>query len=153
RDEIRMGAIVAGERLVESAIAARLGVSRTPVREAIVQLVRDGMLVERDRRYELAMPSRQEVEGWRTLRLLLEPIFLRRICQEAGLADIAKLERAFEQEQKAILTGDVGKILLANWRFRDTLWSLCGSEILTRPLRLFDDLFHVVRVEAARRST
>jgi DNA-binding GntR family transcriptional regulator len=152
RDEIRAGILTPGERIVESTIAERLGVSRTPVREAIVQLVRDGLLVEVNRRYMLPRPSLQQARDWTTLRLSLEAVILRRICDEVTAAQIAKLEKAFEQEKKAIAGGDLQKILLANWKFRDTLWSLCNSEILTKPLRLFDDMFQSLRVETARNS-
>ena len=152
RDEIRVGVLTAGERLVESAIAERLGVSRTPVREAIVQLVRDGLLVEVNRRYMLPRLTYQQAQDWTTLRLSVEAIIVRRICEEATPTEIAKLEKVFEQERKAIAGGDLQKILLANWKFRDTLWWLCKSEILTKPLRLFDDLFQLLRVETAKNS-
>ncbi len=150
RDEIRSGALTPGERLVEASVADRLEVSRTPVREALFQLARDGFLVRVGRGYVLPIRTPAEIMDWLDLRRMLEPIIVRRACAEATPAQLAALNAAFQQEQAACRAGDPKKLLLANWKFRDVLWSMCGSTILTRPVRLFDDIFQAGRAEVLR---
>ena len=147
RDEIRSGVLVAGQRLVETAVAERLDVSRTPVREALFQLARDGLLTQRGRGYVLTTHTDDEIMDWLELRRLLEPSIVRRACSDATAAQIASLAAAFQQEQVAYRANNAAKLLLANWKFRDLLWSMCRSAILTRPVRLFDDMFQAGRAE------
>jgi DNA-binding GntR family transcriptional regulator len=151
RDEIRSGALAAGHRLVEAAVAERLDVSRTPVREALFQLARDGLLARRGRGYVLPVRTTAEIVDWLELRRMLEPVIVRRACTGASAAQIAALAAAFQQEQAAFRANDSAKLLLANWKFRDTLWSMCASAILTRPVRLFDDMFQAGRAEVLNR--
>jgi DNA-binding GntR family transcriptional regulator len=147
RDEIRSGVLTPGQRLVEAAVASRLEVSRTPVREALLQLARDGLLVRNKRGYELPRHSASDIVDWLELRRLLEPIIVQRACAEASEAEIAALADAFDEEQAAYRANDSTQLLLANWKFRDTLWSMCRSAILTKPVRLFDDMFQAGRAE------
>jgi len=147
RDEIRSGALRPDDRIIEAAVAERLEVSRTPVREALFQLARDGFLAHVGRGYVLPARTPAEIMDWLELRRMLEPIIVRRACSEATTAQLAALTSAFQQEQAAYRANDLRKLLLANWKFRDTLWSMCNSTILTRPIRLFDDIFQAGRTE------
>jgi DNA-binding GntR family transcriptional regulator len=150
RDEIRTGAIAAGERLVETAVAERLNVSRTPVREALFQLARDGFLLHSGRGYVLPVRTQAEIMDWLQLRRMLEPIIVRRACAEATPTQVAALSTALQQERAACRANNLQKLLHASWKFRDILWSMCNSEVLTRPVRLFDDIFQAASVETLR---
>ena len=63
REELRSGVLAPGQRLVEVTLAARLGVSRTPVREALFQLARDAIKlgVESDRGYMLPQQTPEAI--------------------------------------------------------------------------------------------
>ncbi len=93
RAAILAGHFAPGERLREEQLANALGVSRGPVREALVQLERQGLVViNRNRGAVVAQLSREDLEELYTLRLPLEELAVRRATQLATDADIAKLE-------------------------------------------------------------
>lgn len=78
-DAILSGVFRPGERLVEATIADQLGVSRAPVREALVALEQEGIVTSLPRRgYFVINFSRQDIEEIYSLRLLLEEEALRR---------------------------------------------------------------------------
>ena len=92
RRDIVTGALGEGERLTEARLAARLGLSRTPVRAAIGRLVHEGF-VERGSGYStrVARFPEDELEQIFALRLQLEGYAARRAAQFAGEGQIASL--------------------------------------------------------------
>src|SRR5687767_8917046 len=90
RDMILDGGLPAGERVNEVHLAARLGVSRTPVREALSRLVSEGAVTIVPRLGFFICPlTAEEVEDIYPMRALLDPAALRL----AGIPPRAKLER------------------------------------------------------------
>ena len=79
REYLRAGRVPIGQPLAEAALAAQLGVSRTPVREALARLAADGLLVSDGRSFTVPMLSDSDVEDIYALRFLLEPEALREI--------------------------------------------------------------------------
>jgi len=93
RKAVISGAFAPGDRLPEAATAAQLGVSRVPVREAMLQLEREGLLLF-DRRgsafvRELAMEDFEEIFS---LRLSLEPLGAGLACERLTELDVELLE-------------------------------------------------------------
>ena len=91
RAELRAGRFARGERLREEDIARQLGVSRTPVREALVQLYRDGLLSEAGRGFMLADLTTRDIAEILELRLLLEPAAARHAAEHAPEAEVLRL--------------------------------------------------------------
>ncbi|MCU1615675.1 MAG: Transcriptional regulator, GntR family [Frankiales bacterium] len=90
------GQFAPGDQITESDMAARLGVSRTPVREAIAQLVTQGMLVKEDNRSaRVHRPSLDELTEIYELRMLLECHVARLAAANASTDRIREL-RALE---------------------------------------------------------
>ncbi len=81
RDHLLSGGFVGGEPMQEEALAARFGVSRTPVREALARLASEGLLESSGRSYLLPALSRQDIDDIYELRLLLEPEAIRQVTQ------------------------------------------------------------------------
>lgn len=78
------GELNAGEALVESDIAQRFNVSRTPIREAISQLVARGILVkENGRSAKVQRPSLDDLQEIYTMRILLETYVAIRAAEQA----------------------------------------------------------------------
>jgi DNA-binding GntR family transcriptional regulator len=93
RDAILQGGFKPGEPLREEQLAASLDVSRGPVREALVQLEREGLvIVRRHRGATVARLSRDDAEEVYSLRLALERLAVQRAVQTATESDFAALE-------------------------------------------------------------
>ena len=72
RRRIMMGEFGVHSRLVEERLAARLGVSRTPVREALVRLASEGLVIRHDGGYYVALPDLSQLRDLYELRITLE---------------------------------------------------------------------------------
>lgn len=146
RREMRVGALDQGARLVEQDLARRLGVSRTPVREALFQLARDGLLVEHTRGYRLPELALPEVLEILEIRLLLEPVAARRVSEVATEAEIALLGKSLEVERAVVTAADASAFVAANMAFRDALLGPCPNRHLTECVSLYDDRVQALRV-------
>jgi DNA-binding GntR family transcriptional regulator len=93
RDAIVSHELEPGRKLTEDELAAQLGVSRGPVREALMRLEREGLVViERHRGATIASWNRQDIEEIYSLRGALEELALEWACKNATSADIAEME-------------------------------------------------------------
>jgi DNA-binding GntR family transcriptional regulator len=102
RTAIITGELTSGETLQESRLAERIGVSRTPVREALSRLASEGLVVlERYRRGQVASFSQSDVAEVFRLRGKLEGHGARRACRRISSDDIARLE-AVEDEMEEV---------------------------------------------------
>lgn len=104
RDTILCGLLSPGERLVETAIAERLGVSRTPVREALRSLEAEGWVEARPRLgYVVKAISEKEVEEICEIRVAIEGIAIRWAFER----DRERLMKGLERN--LVLREDVGQ--------------------------------------------
>lgn len=95
------GQLHAGDLVIESDIAARLGVSRTPVREAIAQLVSRGLLVkENNRSARVHRPSLNDLIEIYEMRIVLECFVARQAALDASSERIREL-RAIEKRLRS----------------------------------------------------
>jgi DNA-binding GntR family transcriptional regulator len=92
RRAIRDGKIPRGQFFSESTLAESLGVSRTPVREALLNLYRDGVVeIVPKRGYRLIDLDEAAISEIRLLRVALEQIVVERLCKTATADDIKEL--------------------------------------------------------------
>jgi len=103
RRAIRGGIIRADRRYSEAELAELLGVSRTPVREALKALERDGVLEPATRKgYQLRTFDEAEVAELVVLRKLLERLTVSTLTRQAQPEDIAQLEAAVERQAEHV---------------------------------------------------
>lgn len=88
RQELAEGIYDHNTLFTEVALSKRFSVSRTPVREALLLLERDGLLVQRERSFGLPQYSRQQMADLFAVRLQLEPYAIRRIVELRSKSDI-----------------------------------------------------------------
>lgn len=106
RAAILSGAFVPGERLREEQLARALGVSRGPVREALVELERQGLVViNRNRGAVVAQLSRDDLEELYTLRLAIEELAIRRAAEASDPFTIERMRGLIEAMRQAIERG------------------------------------------------
>ncbi len=107
RTKIVSGELPSGSRLAEAAVAQRLGVSRVPVREALVRLEREGLVeftpTGRARVKELSPRDFEEIFA---LRLALEPLAAK-LATPVLRADPVRLERNIAATRRARSLGDL----------------------------------------------
>lgn len=92
RERIIDGRYLPGVRMSQAALAEELSVSRTPLREALHRLERDGLVVAEPNRGMVVAPTTPEqVEEYYTIRLLIEPVILAELVDSVTEAEVAKM--------------------------------------------------------------
>lgn len=127
------------ERLVEEKIAGRLGISRTPLREAMHRLEQEGLLRKRKQGgYVIAPLSREEVEEVVEVRSALEELVTRLATRRATPETLAPLEDNARRFAEALEAGDEERLVELNTQFHVLLREAAGSRLLTRTLAELD---------------
>lgn len=131
REAITNGSIKPGERLMEIQLAEELGVSRTPIREAIRRLELEGFLVMVPRRgtyvADLSIKDINEVFEIRTsLDVLAAGLAAERITEE----ELEQMERLLVQIGEYIDAGDADKIVEADGQLHDILYQASRNDRL-----------------------
>lgn len=100
---IRDGSLTPGARLTEAELVQRLGVSRTPVRQALTRLEAEGLLAHEPRRgLVVARPDHQQVIELYAMREVLESTAARFAAQHASAAELRSLARLIGEEEKVL---------------------------------------------------
>jgi GntR family transcriptional regulator, rspAB operon transcriptional repressor len=135
RDEILSGTLTTGAQLVEARIATDLGVSKTPVREALIRLQRDGLVeIEPYRGARVIEPAEADIREILELRILLECHIARDLARRRPPEVLDSLERTIEECRQALQTGDDTKVLSALTEFSDVMADAGGNRRLEKAL-------------------
>ena len=136
-------------RLDERQLAQEFGVSRTPVREAMAQLEREGFVRSVPRRgVYVVRKTKHEVIQMITAWAALESMAARLITQHATDADIAGLRRMFATFEGDRLHAKLDEYSEVNINFHQTIIELSGNDVL---MQLAENLFTHMRM--IRRET
>lgn len=143
RDNIGSHQIRPGERLQEVSLAAQLGVSRTPVREALARLESEGMISVEGRGFVVPELTDADIEEIYELRFLLEPAAAKSAVAEiTSVTDLASMASAIEDAVAAETRGDFHAFLEANSRFHNAWRALVPNR---RMCKLLDQYVGHVR--------
>jgi len=138
RDAISDGRLAVGERVREEEIARELGVSRTPVREALQRLHQRGLLVfGNGRGLVVAELSQHQVLQLYAMREILEGSAARFAAQHATAADIAILYRL--QKELADAKPDALLLVTLNRRFHQAIYEAAHNQYLLQTLNMLHD--------------
>ena len=124
REKILSGELGDGEQLRQDALAAKYGVSRIPLREALRQLEAEGLVSFYPHRGAVVSTlSLAEIEELFEIRALIEPDMLRRAIPKLTEDDLARAEEILDTARVSFQTEDVGRWGELNWRFHSTLYA------------------------------
>jgi DNA-binding GntR family transcriptional regulator len=123
------GQLAGGTELNEVALARQLGVSRTPVHEAVRRLSADGLIkVERNRRLRVAALSHDEVREVYAMRRLLESAAAERAAARIGDEELAALRRSADTLAANDRAIDwTSQALRYDLEFHDAIAAACGN--------------------------
>jgi DNA-binding GntR family transcriptional regulator len=137
RDEIRrliiLGEVAPGERLVEADFAERLGVSRGPVRTALAELERVGLVTSIARRGTYVTTfSRADLDELFDVTCALERLAARDAAAIATAEQVSRLEELLHKLGEAQRSGDPAKTVVADLELHRELMIVSGNRRLVR---------------------
>jgi len=122
REAIVTGELKPGERLMEIKLANEMGVSRTPVREAIRKLEQEGLVRLTARKgAEVAPINAKDLKEVLEIRKALEGLACQMACQHATEEQIQDLSRINQDIEEAIGDGDIERIARLDALFHDRI--------------------------------
>lgn len=147
RAHLRDGTIVSGQPLQEVQLAEKLGVSRTPVREALTRLASEGLLASDGRSFIVPALTLKDVEDIYEVRFLLEPAAVRRVAEATTDATVrAPLDEALAAAMAAYKAEDADAFREANIRFRNAWKDLVPNRRMVKAIEQYAD--HMMRIRA-----
>jgi phosphonate utilization transcriptional regulator len=143
---ILAGDLAAGAKLREAEVAAMLGVSRGPVREAFRALEESGLVrLEKNRGVYVRQIGIEEADDIFELRAVLDEFAGRRAAQKSTSTEAAELHALVEVMEQAVARGDVDGYHAANLAFHDRIVQLAGNPKLTVLYRRLVNELHLHR--------
>ena len=140
KDRVLSGDFTAGERLTEEHLAEQLGVSRTPVREALHKLELEGLIKPLETRgFCVPEDSVEDMEEIFDIRAILEGFALRLVCENISENKIKRLNDFIEKADAALNSKNTEEVFKCNTDFHDTLYALI-SQYRPRLLALMGDM-------------
>jgi DNA-binding GntR family transcriptional regulator len=140
RDALITGRIAPGLGVSLRSLAAELGVSPMPVRDAVRRLAAERALAINPANKRLSVPSltADRLEQLALARSLIEPELAQRAAERADAALISRLKQLDGTVDRALAEGDVGRYMAANHAFHFTLYRHAQADVL---LTLADSLW------------
>jgi GntR family transcriptional regulator, gluconate operon transcriptional repressor len=133
RERILAGAFDDGARIVERELAADLGVSRGPVRDALRLLEAEGLVISSPRRgTRVAMPNAEDAAEMFAIRAALEPLAAAMLVRRGSEQALRDLEGAVSEVQAAAEANDWPQAITADMRFHGLIFRGSGSRRLMR---------------------
>ena len=146
RQAILKGELEPGERLMEIQLADRLGVSRTPIREAIRKLELEGLvsIIPNKGAYVTGI-TRKDVEDIYAIRSLLEGLCARWATAHITEKQLDALEENIYLSEFHASKGHAQKLTELDDQFHDILYEACSSKMLEHQLRDFHEYVRRMR--------
>ena len=148
RRAILTGELKPGERLMEIHLANRLGVSRTPIREAIRKLELEGLVTMIPRRgAEVAQITEKSLQDVLEVRRALDALCAELACDRITNEGKAALGRACDKFEEATKTGDVVAIAEADVALHDIIVQATGNQRLIQLINNLSEQMYRYRFE------
>ncbi len=148
RNAILTGELEPGERLMEIKLADKLGVSRTPIREAIRKLELEGLVVMTPRKSaEVARITKEDMTDVLEVRRVLECLAVDLSCAKITDEIIKELEENLIQFEKAVKKNDIKEIALTDVDFHEIIYKSTENKRLIQILNNLREQMYRYRFE------
>lgn len=154
RQAILTGELKPGERLMEIHLAERLGVSRTPIREAIRKLELEGLVTMIPRRgAEVAQITEKSMNDVLEVRRALDALCVELACDRITDEDLENLRLACDSFEAAVRTKDAKKIAQADVALHDIIVHATGNQRLIQLVNNLSEQMYRYRFEYIKDSS
>ena len=148
REAILQGKLEPGERLMEIALANQLGVSRTPIREAIRKLEIEGLVINAPRRGAVvAEITLKDLRDVLEVRRNLENLAVKLACEKANEQDIRELKELHRSFISTLKNEDLTEVAQADVKFHDKIYEITDNKRLIQILSNLREQMYRYRFE------
>ena len=148
RRAILKGELKPGERLMEITLADKLGVSRTPIREAIRKLELEGLVVMAPRKgAKVASITERDLNDVLEVRKGMEVLAISLACKRITGEELEKLETIEQSFQKLIESGNLTELAEMDVKFHDTIYQATDNQRLISLLNNLREQMYRYRME------
>ena len=148
RQAILRGELKPGERLMEIALANRLGVSRTPIREALRMLELEGLVIMIPRKgAQVAQITEQDLNDVLEVRLGLEELAVRFACERITDEEIKELGLAVKEFEKKMREDDLSAQAEADVKFHEIIYGANHNRRLVQIINNIREQMYRYRIE------
>ena len=153
RQAILRGELKPGERLMEIQLANKLGVSRTPIREAIRKLELEGLVLMIPRKgAEVAEITEKNLRDVLEVRCALEELAVQLACDRIDKQGIHKLQLAAKNFASVLDSEDITKIAEADVAFHDIIYMATENQRLIQLLNNLREQMYRYRIEYLKKK-
>lgn len=128
--EILGGKYQRGEYITELRLCAELGVSRTPVREALRRLSQEHLIEETPKGTMVMGITRKDFEDMCAIRIRIEGLAVRGFIEHLDEEGLQELRDAIDFQEFYLGKSDADHLRIMDGRFHETIYNRCGSTIL-----------------------
>lgn len=148
REAILKGDLKPGERLMELQLAAKLGVSRTPIREAIRMLEQEGLAVTTPRKgAEVAKMTLKDMEDVLEIRASLDELASQVATVRITDEQLVRLKERKQDFEISLKSGNVKMIAEADVKFHDVIYEATNNPKLVSMLNNLREQIYRYRIE------
>ena len=149
QNDILNGIYKPGDNLIETKLSDELGVSRTPIREAIRQLELEGLVQSIPNKGAVVKGiSAQDIDDIYTIRMLIEGLAARWAAEKITGEELKELKEAVELEEFYTIKNDVEHLMLFDSRFHEIIFRASKSKPLMHTLSTFHHYVQRARVSS-----
>jgi DNA-binding GntR family transcriptional regulator len=153
RNSILNGHLKAGEVYNEMKLARELGISRTPVREALLELSSHGLVTFLPRRgIMINYFTKRDFEEAFEFRTAIELAVMDKIIQHLDDLNLSNIDKILDSQQKAAEKGDTIAFLRADRAFHASLAKVAGNRRMVIAIENLRDIIHLMGFEALAKS-
>lgn len=142
------GQVQPGEHLTEHLLAKYLKVSRTPIRMAIIELEKEGLVIRKKGRTIVRDSLAREMREMMDTRNALEKLAASSACRNAVDQDIEYLKKINQEFAEALRTGNVVESARADEHFHEEIYRIANNRVLLQMIHSLEQPLYGYRVRA-----